>query len=199
MSFTKVYGITTSSNNTAKLSFPAIQKPTTIIFGNISHKVPASSTTLSIPSIHLVTENNNALTFTINPPSHLKVFPSKSHPLRQPSTPQHHSLSSETLFVRLATLTFAQRSAQNWLSLKYRFSISQHHLAFHFVIHNFNKLKICRYFINNDIVLSISWGYGTNTRNMTITVNDVTTRVELPLSGKSSELFQSWERMGGYW
>jgi len=55
------------------------------------------------------------------------------------------------------------------------------------------------YFCNNDIAFSTSWGMGTNTRNMTLTVNSVTTRVELPLSGKSSELFsqgKGWQDTG---
>jgi hypothetical protein len=55
------------------------------------------------------------------------------------------------------------------------------------------------YFCNNDIALATSWGYGTNTRNMTIAINDVVTRIEVPLSGKSSELFspgKGWEDTG---
>lgn len=39
-------------------------------------------------------------------------------------------------------------------------------------------------------------GSGTNTRNMTISVNNITTRIEVPLSGRSSELFSpglGWE------
>ncbi|TVY44653.1 putative alpha-galactosidase D [Lachnellula subtilissima] len=55
------------------------------------------------------------------------------------------------------------------------------------------------YFCNNDIALSTSWLYGTNTRNMTIAVNNVVTRIEVPLSGKSSELFSpglGWQDTG---
>ncbi|TVY23780.1 putative alpha-galactosidase D [Lachnellula hyalina] len=55
------------------------------------------------------------------------------------------------------------------------------------------------YFCNNDIALSTSWLYGTNTRNLTIAVNDVVTRIEVPLSGKSSELFSpglGWQDTG---
>jgi alpha-galactosidase len=57
------------------------------------------------------------------------------------------------------------------------------------------------YFCNNDIALSTSWTTGTNTRNMTITVNNVTTRIEVPLSGRSSELFSpglGWEDTGTF-
>ncbi|KAJ5375945.1 hypothetical protein N7509_012831 [Penicillium cosmopolitanum] len=45
-------------------------------------------------------------------------------------------------------------------------------------------------FTNNDIALSTSWGLGSNSRNITISVNDdKPVRLEVPLSGKHSELF----------
>ncbi|TVY50818.1 putative alpha-galactosidase D [Lachnellula cervina] len=55
------------------------------------------------------------------------------------------------------------------------------------------------YFCNNDVAISSSWGYGTNTRNMTVAVNSVVTRIEVPLSGNSSELFSpglGWQDTG---
>jgi alpha-galactosidase len=51
-------------------------------------------------------------------------------------------------------------------------------------------------YINNDIAFSTSWTTGTNTRNLTISVNGgAPTRIEVPLSGRHSELFgpgQGW-------
>lgn len=45
-------------------------------------------------------------------------------------------------------------------------------------------------YINNDIAFSTSWTMGSNSRNLTISVNGgPPTRIELPLSGKHSELF----------
>ncbi|KAJ6076029.1 hypothetical protein N7499_008010 [Penicillium canescens] len=45
-------------------------------------------------------------------------------------------------------------------------------------------------FINNDIALATSWGFGSNTRNMTITLNGGDpVRLEVPLTGRHSELF----------
>ncbi|CAI7658732.1 unnamed protein product [Penicillium manginii] len=45
-------------------------------------------------------------------------------------------------------------------------------------------------FTNNDIALSTSWGLGSNSRNITISVNgDEPVRLEVPLSGRHSELF----------
>lgn len=57
------------------------------------------------------------------------------------------------------------------------------------------------YFCNNDIALATSWTTGTNTRNLTIEVNSVTTRIEVPLSGRSSELFSpglGWQDTGTF-
>ncbi|QDS73740.1 hypothetical protein FKW77_004773 [Venturia effusa] len=56
------------------------------------------------------------------------------------------------------------------------------------------------YFCNNDIAFESAWKYGTNTRNLTITVNKATTtRIEVPLAGRSSEVFspgKGWEDTG---
>lgn len=46
------------------------------------------------------------------------------------------------------------------------------------------------YFINNDIAIANSFGNGTNTRNFTLSLNGADpVRVEVPLSGRSSELY----------
>ena len=45
-------------------------------------------------------------------------------------------------------------------------------------------------YINNDIALATSWGWGSSSRNMTISVNGGdTVRLEVPLTGRHSELF----------
>jgi alpha-galactosidase len=45
-------------------------------------------------------------------------------------------------------------------------------------------------YINNDIALSTSWGYGSNSRNLTVSLNSGDpVRLEVPLSGRHSELF----------
>ncbi|KAI5268705.1 putative alpha-galactosidase D [Aureobasidium subglaciale] len=46
-------------------------------------------------------------------------------------------------------------------------------------------------YINNDVAISTSWGDGRNARNITISINNHTTRLEVPLSGRSSELCSS--------
>jgi alpha-galactosidase len=45
-------------------------------------------------------------------------------------------------------------------------------------------------YTNNDVAIADSWTNGTNTRNLTVGINgDAPTRLELPLAGRSSELF----------
>ncbi|THY23498.1 putative alpha-galactosidase D [Aureobasidium pullulans] len=51
-------------------------------------------------------------------------------------------------------------------------------------------------YINNDVAIGTSWGEGRNARNITITVNNQTTRLEVPLSGRSSELYSSMKGWG---
>lgn len=46
-------------------------------------------------------------------------------------------------------------------------------------------------YINNGIALSTSWGYGSNSRNLTVSLNSGDPiRLEVPLSGGHSELFE---------
>jgi alpha-galactosidase len=51
-------------------------------------------------------------------------------------------------------------------------------------------------YINNDVAIATSWGQGRNARNITITVNNQTTRLEVPLSGRSSELYSPMKGWG---
>lgn len=52
-------------------------------------------------------------------------------------------------------------------------------------------------YINNDVSLGTSWTNGTNTLNITIAVNDAEpVRLEVPLSGRSSELFSPMRGWG---
>ncbi|RLL94100.1 hypothetical protein CFD26_103627 [Aspergillus turcosus] len=52
-------------------------------------------------------------------------------------------------------------------------------------------------YINNDVAFSSSWGWGSNSRNLTVSVNDgAPVRLEVPLSGRHSELFSPGK---GWW
>lgn len=57
-------------------------------------------------------------------------------------------------------------------------------------------------YTNNDVAIATSWTNGTNTRNLTIGVNGhAPTRLELPLAGRSSELFsmdKGWDDTGTF-
>ena len=53
------------------------------------------------------------------------------------------------------------------------------------------------YYINNDVSLATSWTNGTNARNITVRVNDADpVRLDVPLSGSSSELFSPMKGWG---
>jgi alpha-galactosidase len=57
------------------------------------------------------------------------------------------------------------------------------------------------YFTNNDIAFASAFSSGTNTRNLTLSVNGNVQRIEVPLSGNSSELFSpgdGWGAVGIY-
>ena len=52
-------------------------------------------------------------------------------------------------------------------------------------------------YINNDVSLATSWTNGTNSRNITVQVNDAApVRLDVPLSGRSSELFSPMRGWG---
>lgn len=54
-------------------------------------------------------------------------------------------------------------------------------------------------YINNDIAFSSSWTNGTNSRNVTIAVNGAEqVRLDVPLTGRRSELFNLEEGLGGW-
>ncbi|KAF7171095.1 hypothetical protein CNMCM5623_003551 [Aspergillus felis] len=52
-------------------------------------------------------------------------------------------------------------------------------------------------YINNDVAFSSTWGWGSNSRNLTVSVNDgAPVRLEVPLSGRHSELYSPGK---GWW
>ncbi|KAH2058158.1 hypothetical protein KXV43_000237 [Aspergillus fumigatus] len=52
-------------------------------------------------------------------------------------------------------------------------------------------------YINNEVAFSSSWGWGSNSRNLTVSVNDgAPVRLEVPLSGRHSELYSPGK---GWW
>lgn len=52
-------------------------------------------------------------------------------------------------------------------------------------------------YINNEVAFSSSWGWGANSRNLTVSINDgAPVRLEVPLSGRHSELYSPGK---GWW
>ena len=192
--FQEVFGLTTSHNYSAVLGFNARQTSNSILINGISYTINDSSS-LTIP-LSLNATNSNTINITSSvPPSSLSITSPNS--TFYPSTAFTTSGSSKltTCHTGLCQpvgtkIGYLSATGSASLSIPAPFKTSSTSAVSKYVD---------IYFCNNDIAFSTSWGSGTNTRNLTIAVNNVTTRVELPLSGRSSELFspgKGWEDTG---
>lgn len=197
--FSKVYGKTSSSNYTANILFasPSIST-TTIIVNNNSYTLSASRKSITIPNLTLIAGNANVVTITspLRPTSLLITPPPESF---YPST--SFNLTGDATLVTCDTdLCTPVGSKISYLAPNSSASLTLTSLCVSNSSTTGPKFATI-YFCNNDIALSTSWGFGTNTRNMTISVNGVVTRIEVPLSGRSSELFsvgKGWEDTGTF-
>ncbi|PQE25202.1 alpha-galactosidase D protein [Rutstroemia sp. NJR-2017a BVV2] len=199
ITFNKIYGQTTSSNYTATLHFSkSSTTATTITLNSKSYTLPASSTSLTIPSLSLLASASNSLSITSSSstllPSSLTITPPPStyYPATSMLTSgiaTHSTCSTGGCLPSgskignlspsgLATLNISSPSPSTSTSSSQKF------LLLHYT--------------NNDLAFSTSWTTGTNTRNMSISVNGVATRAEMPVTGRSSELFgtKGWEDAG---
>lgn len=194
--FSKVYGSSASSSYAAKLTFVStFTSATKITVNSVSYTIAASSNTLTIPKLTLAAGNTNTITVTSS------IAPSSLTVTQPPST-----FYASTSFTPSgdATLATCQSGActpvgskMSWLGTTGTAALS---IAAPSSSIAGSKYTLV-YFCNNDIAISTSWGYGTNTRNMTISVNGVVTKIELPLSGRSSELFSTglgWQDTGTF-
>lgn len=188
--FGKIFGLTTSNNYSATFSFNAKQVSTSVTISGVNYTLDASSS-LTVP-ISLKATNNNTITITSSlPPISLSITPPNSTFYPSTSFKVSGSSSLTTCHTGLCQpvgskigYLSATGSASLSISAPYQTSSSS-------PVSRYVEI----YFCNNDIAFQTSWDYGTNTRNMTIAVNGVATRVELPLSGRSSELL-ALERAG---
>ncbi|RDW66999.1 alpha-galactosidase-1 [Coleophoma crateriformis] len=185
--FSQIYGLTTSSNYTAQFSFPTNTTDTTVVVNSISYKLACNSTMLTIP-LSLSASSQNIL--SVNPPP-------KTLQITAPGS----NLYPSTLFTTLtgnATETSCLTDLCQPVGSKISFLGGPTSNTASAIItvpsagngtagtgHKYVEV----YFCNNDIALATSWTTGTNTRNLTIGVNGVVTRIEVPLAGRSSELF----------
>ncbi|KAM3087115.1 hypothetical protein ACMFMG_001223 [Clarireedia jacksonii] len=198
ITFNNIYGLTTSSNYTATLHFSTSSTTaTTFTINSKSYTLPASSTTLTIPSLSLLASNSNSLSITSSStllPSSLTItapistyYPSTSMSISGSAT--HDTCSSGKCLPSGTKIGYLSPSSAATLSItspsnSSPSSSSQKYLLIHYT--------------NNDLAFSTSWTTGTNTRNMSIAVNGVQTRAEMPVTGRSSELFgtKGWEDAG---
>ncbi|PQE30227.1 alpha-galactosidase D protein [Rutstroemia sp. NJR-2017a WRK4] len=198
ITFPKIYGQTTSSNYTLTLHFSkSSNTPTTLTLNSKSYNLPASSTSLTIPSLSLLASANNSLSITSSSKTLLPDSITITPPLSTyyPATNMlvsgiatHTTCSTGGCLPsgsKIGNISPSGLATLNITSpISSPSSSSQKFLTLHYT--------------NNDLAFSTSWTTGTNTRNMSISVNGVVTRAEMPVTGRSSELFgtKGWEDAG---
>lgn len=187
--------MTTSSNATLLVTFAqSSSSATTVTINNTPYTLAADTTSITT-HVSLLAANDNTLTITSNQlPASVKI----THPIPvfYPSTSFALSGSSTrtTCYTGLCTPV---GSKIGYLSPTGSASLSITSPSSSWTGSKFLEI----YFCNNDIAFSTSWSTGTNTRNMTISVNGQVTRTEVPLSGRSSELFSpglGWQDTGTF-
>ena len=191
--FGNIYGETTSSNYTLLVTFAqASASSTTVIINNTPHTLAADATILTT-TISLLASNSNSLTITSAPfPQSITVTP----------PPQSFYPSTAFSLVGTSTRTTCYTNLCQPVGSKIGYLSPTGSASLNIYSPTSSTLGskyLEMYFCNNDIAFSTSWTTGTNTRNMTISVNGEVTRIEVPLSGRSSELFSpglGWEDTG---
>jgi alpha-galactosidase len=191
--FSHIYGATTSNNYTCVITFPRTSTTATAITVNgVAYTLPANSLTLSVP-LSLTASNANTVAVVSS------ITPSVLTITAPPAT--FYSSTSFAL-VGAATRTTCSTGLCAPVGSKIGYIDSSGSASLSVAAPSSavaGSKYATVYFINNDIAMTTSWTTGTNTRNMTISVNGVTTRIEVPLSGKSSELFSvglGWQDTG---
>jgi alpha-galactosidase len=193
--FNHVYGATTSSNYSLLITFPqALSSATTVTINNVQYTPSARATSITA-AISLRAANNNTIVITSNPlPASFTItgpsqvfYPSTSFSLSGSAT--RTTCSTDLCMPVGSKIGYLSPTGSASLSLTPPPSSST----------GAKFLEV--YFCNNDIAFSTSWTTGTNTRNMTINVNGQVSRIEVPLSGRSSELFSpglGWQDTGTF-
>ncbi|KAL4768532.1 alpha-galactosidase D [Aspergillus nidulans var. acristatus] len=186
--FSDVYAVTSSPNfvlNITLTEVAAAATNITIITGSsrtpISASIAAGSSSISA-SVSLTAGSNNTITFrnapplssiTLSPPEPTYYTGTQDFTLTSPAgaytCPDTFCLPAGSKIVDLSTKSAAtahinsSTSGSKYLEIDY---------------------------INNEVAFDSSWGWGSNSRNLTIRVNDNDpVRLEVPLSGRHSELF----------
>lgn len=190
VTFNSIYANTTSANHTLSITFAKLSsKATSITIQSSSTQkkstitIPASSRTVST-SISLSAGSSNTITIS----STLAV---DSIQIQSP-TGTYYPATAFTL-AGSATLTqcgsgFCQPVGSK---IGYLDSTNTASITVPATVSETTSSKYLELdYINNDIAFSTSWGLGANSRNITVAVNGGSpVRLEVPLSGRHSELF----------
>ncbi|THV45485.1 hypothetical protein BGAL_0483g00080 [Botrytis galanthina] len=195
--FSKIYAQTSSSNYTATLHFNTTStSSTTFTVASKKYTLPAGSTSLAIGPLSFTASSTNTLSVV----SSSTLVPSSLTITTPPATfysSSSMSISGTATHVTCSTNYCTPSGTKvGYLTPSGSASITVNSPSTSTATASTKYLSV--YFCNNDIAFSTSWTTGTNTRNMTISVNGVVTRAEFPLSGKSSELFgtKGWQDTG---
>jgi alpha-galactosidase len=193
ISVDNVYGLTTSDAYHMTIYFSSpMSSPCDLKVNNhgSSHHLTTGQSSITLP-VALTAGNNNTITLsTTNPISSVTITPPVG--VFYPNTAFAISGSGNASHITCVPglcaplgVKIGDLSPNNSASLTIPSSASA-------VGSRYVELT----YINNDVAISTSWGEGRNARNITISVNNQTTRLEVPLSGRSSELYSSMKGWG---
>ena len=189
----KIYGETTSSNYTCSITFDqASGGSTELSINNKAYTLPANAKSLKVPlALDASDINTVSISSPISPTSFSITAPPQSF---YPST----SFTVDGTATRITCYTGLCKPVGS--KIGYISPTGSASLKLSSPTTSISGPKFVEmYFCNDDIALATSWTTGTNTRNMTISVNGVVSRIEVPLSGRSSELFSpglGWQDTG---
>lgn len=191
--FTNIYGISSSSAYTLTLTLnQACQRASTISVTSsatnktTSHTIRRGSSSLSVP-LSLFASNANTLTFTSSDPT---VTVTSLH-----ITPPTGIFYPATSFTTNGTAAHIPCNAGLCAPVGAKIGyISPNGSASLHIPSSPSTTSGTKYleltYINNEVAIGTSWTDGRNARNITVSVNGYpATRLEVPLSGRSSELF----------
>jgi alpha-galactosidase len=193
ISIDSVYGLTTSNTYEMTIHFGDLtSSPCNLRVNNreFSHQVTAGQSSIAVPLALTAGNNNTIAVSTTNPIASITITPPKGvfYPNTVFAISGPGNASHITCVPGLCAplgIKIGDLSPNNSASLTIPASASAV---------GFRYLELT--YINNDVAISTSWGEGRNARNITISVNNQTTRLEVPLSGRSSELYSSMKGWG---
>ncbi|KAL2866939.1 alpha-galactosidase D [Aspergillus lucknowensis] len=184
--FSHVYAVTSSRGYTLNITF---SEPPTAKKISIATDATTSPVTVSVPSgassvtarIPLTAGSDNTITIHGAPVSSIHLTPPK--PTYYPATRNTTLTGSTTPFTCPADFCSPTGSKLTHLDGD---STAKFHIS--------STASGAKYlevdYINNEVAFDSSWGWGSNSRNLTVRVNDEEpVRLEVPLSGRHSELF----------